>query len=189
MELRQSDQRNPGEAPPGSRRRTGRPTLASPSPYIWADITWLLYKAGVSWGYFVGAGHVRRAAVRGLRGDRDARRAEPAAGVPHGRGDRPARQHPPERPTSSTRRATGTLPTVSWVMPSDGRAASTRPTTSRDGQAWVTEMVNAVMQGPEEQWMHTAIFVTWDDWGGFYDHVRAARGRRERLRVPRARVR
>ena len=28
------------------------------------------------------------------------------------------------------------------------------------------------MQGPEEQWLHTAIFVTWDDWGGFYDHVK-----------------
>ena len=35
----------------------------------------------------------------------------------------------------------------------------------------MTEIVNAVMQGPEEQWMRTAIFVTWDDWGGFYDHV------------------
>ena len=26
------------------------------------------------------------------------------------------------------------------------------------------------MQGPD--WLHTAIFLTWDDWGGFYDHVR-----------------
>jgi phospholipase C len=26
------------------------------------------------------------------------------------------------------------------------------------------------MTGPEDQWLHTAIFVTWDDWGGFYDH-------------------
>ena len=36
-------------------------------------------------------------------------------------------------------------------------------------------MVNAVMQGPEEQWLHTAIFITWDDWGGFYDHVKPIR--------------
>jgi phospholipase C len=28
--------------------------------------------------------------------------------------------------------------------------------------------VNAVMKSPE--WSHTAIFVTWDEWGGFYDH-------------------
>jgi hypothetical protein len=37
------------------------------------------------------------------------------------------------------------------------------------GQAWVTKAVNAAMQGPD--WGSTAIFVTWDDWGGFYDHV------------------
>jgi len=39
------------------------------------------------------------------------------------------------------------------------------------GQAWVTKVINAIMQGPREQWLHTAIFVVWDDWGGFYDHV------------------
>jgi phospholipase C len=37
------------------------------------------------------------------------------------------------------------------------------------GQAYVTRLINAVMQGPE--WSSTAIFLTWDDWGGFYDHV------------------
>ena len=31
------------------------------------------------------------------------------------------------------------------------------------------------MEGPEEQWLHTAIFITWDDWGGFYDHVKPIR--------------
>ena len=30
-------------------------------------------------------------------------------------------------------------------------------------------VVNALMQGPD--WSSTAIFVSWDDWGGFYDHV------------------
>jgi phospholipase C len=37
------------------------------------------------------------------------------------------------------------------------------------GQAYVTGLVNAVMQSPD--WNSTAIFVSWDDWGGFYDHV------------------
>jgi phospholipase C len=41
------------------------------------------------------------------------------------------------------------------------------------GEAWVTDIVNAVMSGPD--WKSTAIFVTWDDWGGFYDHVRPPR--------------
>jgi phospholipase C len=33
----------------------------------------------------------------------------------------------------------------------------------------VTRLVNATMQSPN--WTSTAIFLTWDDWGGFYDHV------------------
>ena len=37
------------------------------------------------------------------------------------------------------------------------------------GQAYVTGLVNAIMRSPE--WDSTAIFLSWDDWGGFYDHV------------------
>ena len=37
------------------------------------------------------------------------------------------------------------------------------------GQAYVTQVINAAMTGPD--WNSTAIFLTWDDWGGFYDHV------------------
>ena len=37
------------------------------------------------------------------------------------------------------------------------------------GQSYVTSLVNAVMNSPE--WDSTAIFLAWDDWGGFYDHV------------------
>ncbi len=37
------------------------------------------------------------------------------------------------------------------------------------GQSYVTSLINAVMRSP--QWNSTAIFLAWDDWGGFYDHV------------------
>ena len=37
------------------------------------------------------------------------------------------------------------------------------------GQAYVTSLVNAVMRSKD--WSSTAIFLSWDDWGGFYDHV------------------
>src|SRR5207244_888051 len=43
------------------------------------------------------------------------------------------------------------------------------PNSVADGQAWVTRLIDAVMSGPD--WQSSAIFVTWDDWGGFYDHV------------------
>jgi phospholipase C len=62
----------------------------------------------------------------------------------------------------------GNLPSVSWIMP--GRGFSEHPPQSiAPGQAFVTRLVNAAMQGPD--WNSTAIFLAWDDWGGFYDHV------------------
>ena len=62
----------------------------------------------------------------------------------------------------------GTLPQVSWVIPS-GAVSEHPPAGVRAGMAYVTGLVNAVMQSPE--WDSTAIFISWDDWGGFYDHV------------------
>ncbi len=41
--------------------------------------------------------------------------------------------------------------------------------TRRGGPAWVASIVNAV--GQSAYWENTAILVTWDDWGGFWDHV------------------
>jgi phospholipase C len=48
----------------------------------------------------------------------------------------------------------------------------------------VTRLINAVMRGPD--WKSSAIFVTWDDWGGFYDHVQPPRvdGQGYGFRVP-----
>ncbi len=62
----------------------------------------------------------------------------------------------------------GLLPPVTWVTPRF--ELSDHPEYSLcHGENWTTEIVNAVMQGPE--WESTAIFITWDDYGGFYDHV------------------
>ena len=62
----------------------------------------------------------------------------------------------------------GTLPQVSWVIPSDD-VGEHPPSNIGEGMAYVTGVVNAVMASPD--WDHTAIFIAWDDWGGFYDHV------------------
>jgi phospholipase C len=61
-----------------------------------------------------------------------------------------------------------TLPAVSWLIP-NGAVSEHPRSTARDGQAWVTRTVNAIMQS--DAWESTAIFVSWDDWGGFYDHL------------------
>jgi phospholipase C len=62
----------------------------------------------------------------------------------------------------------GTLPAVSWVVPSNA-VSEHPPSPVSAGQSYVTSLVNAVMNSPN--WDSTAIFLAWDDWGGFYDHV------------------
>ncbi|MGA7355054.1 MAG: alkaline phosphatase family protein, partial [Candidatus Cybelea sp.] len=39
---------------------------------------------------------------------------------------------------------------------------------SADGPEWLINLINAIGESPD--WPHTAIFVVWDDWGGWYDH-------------------
>jgi phospholipase C len=69
----------------------------------------------------------------------------------------------------------GTLPDVAWLYapgefsehPGD-RQHTGRPIV-RPGMQWTADRVQAVAGGP--RWPQTAIFITWDDWGGWYDHV------------------
>jgi len=64
--------------------------------------------------------------------------------------------------------ANGKLPAVSWVIPDlvDSDHVSNLP---QHGPSWVSAVVNSVGKGPD--WNSTAIFVVWDDWGGWYDSV------------------
>src|SRR5437764_14204358 len=77
----------------------------------------------------------------------------------------------------------GHLPAVSWVIPSGDDSEHPFGTVS-GGQNHVTSVINAIMEGPS--WKDTAIFLAWDDWGGFYDHVPppVIGGRQYGLRVP-----
>jgi phospholipase C len=57
---------------------------------------------------------------------------------------------------------------VSWIIPS-GANSEHPPASVHRGQAYVTAIVNAAMKSRD--WKSTAIFLSWDDWGGFYDSV------------------
>jgi phospholipase C len=62
----------------------------------------------------------------------------------------------------------GRLAPVTWITPQF--ALSEHPEYNFCyGENWTTSVVNAIMRSP--MWEDTAIFLTWDDWGGFYDHV------------------
>jgi phospholipase C len=66
----------------------------------------------------------------------------------------------------------GTLPSVSWVMPVGGGASGIdqHPEANvTEGQDWLLGVVNGVMKS--QYWNSTAIFVTYDEGGGYYDHV------------------
>ena len=62
----------------------------------------------------------------------------------------------------------GTLPDLSYVTPTFADSDHALGHSS-SGPSWVTSIVNAV--GASKYWNDTAILVTWDDWGGWYDHV------------------
>jgi hypothetical protein len=62
----------------------------------------------------------------------------------------------------------GKLPAVSWVTPSQPDSEHP-PASVHQGQAYTTSLINAVMKSKD--WDSTAIFLAWDDWGGFYDNV------------------
>lgn len=67
------------------------------------------------------------------------------------------------------------LPQVSWITPAG--QYSDHPINSGQGPSWVAAIVNAIgnntnCDGGSGYWKDTVIFITWDDWGGWYDHVR-----------------
>jgi phospholipase C len=64
--------------------------------------------------------------------------------------------------------ANGQLPQVSWVIP-NGTSSDHAAINDGSGPSWVASVVNAI--GNSSYWANTAIIITWDDWGGWYDHV------------------
>jgi phospholipase C len=62
----------------------------------------------------------------------------------------------------------GNLAAVSWVIPS-AQESDHAGSNNGSGPSWVASIVNAI--GNSEYWSNTAIFIAWDDWGGWYDHV------------------
>lgn len=66
--------------------------------------------------------------------------------------------------------AAGALPSVCWVYSPKGLSEHP-PESVTDGSEWVARQVQAIVQGG--LWSTTAIFITWDDWGGWFDHVKA----------------
>jgi phospholipase C len=158
---------NPGN-PPGFARAKNAPI------YAWTDLTFLLHNSAVTWGYYV---------MQGTEPDCEDDEKEDCLPVRQN-ARTPGIWNPlPYFDTVKddgelgnvqslqsfvTQAQHGTLPAVSWIAPS-GDVSEHPPALVSAGQTYVTHLINTIMQGPD--WQDCAIFLAWDDWGGFYDHV------------------
>jgi len=141
--------------------------------YAWTDLTYLLYKNHISWAYYLDQGDVpdcpddqmictqpeQKVNVPGIW--------NPLPGFDTVKQDGQL-GNIQDIDNFTLAAKNGTLPAVSWVVP-DGTNSEHPPALVSTGQSYVTGLINAVMQGPD--WNSSAIFLAWDDWGGFYDHV------------------
>jgi phospholipase C len=148
------------------------PTNRKPD-YAWTDLTYLLHKHRVSWRYYVFAG-TEPDCESGAMVCRQVRQRAKTPGIWNPlpwfatvRNDHQVRNVASISSFFAAAR-TGTLPKVSWVTPNN-HVSEHPPSLVTNGQAFVTRVVNAIMRSPD--WSSTAIFLAWDDWGGFYDHV------------------
>jgi phospholipase C len=158
---------------PGDFRPKAMRLHQDPLDYAWTDLTYLLHKNHVTWAYYV------------MGGNEPDCRDDAATCTPQRQSARtPGIWNP--LPSFDTVKAdgelgnvqdlrnfyaaarNGTLPNVAWLAPAQ-RYSEHPPAAVSEGQAYVTGAINAIMQGPN--WSSTAIFLSWDDWGGFYDHV------------------
>jgi len=164
---------SPGR-PPRLGRRFGLRGLSAPTPdYAWTDLTYLLHAQHVSWAYYVFAGlepDTQDGSMTGLQARLSAR--TPGIWNPLPYFDTVKQDGELQNIQDISRfydaAQRGTLPSVSWICPDSVHSEHPTALVSA-GQSYVTGLINAVMKGPD--WDSTAIFLSWDDWGGFYDHV------------------
>jgi phospholipase C len=142
--------------------------------WAWTDITYLLHEQDVRWAYYIGDD---TCLFERCPPDENSRRTvmqqTPLPWFTTVRRNHQVRNVLGHSEYYEAAR-NGSLPSVSWVVPYNG--VGEHP--DNDEPVWkgmrhVTKIVNAAMRGPD--WEQTAIFLTWDDWGGFYDHLEPPR--------------
>jgi phospholipase C len=145
----------------------------SKNDYAWTDLTYLLHKANVSWAYYLSEGSQPDCADDAmLCQTKPQNKNVPGIWNPLPAFDTVKQDNQLGNIQTVDRffsaATSGTLPNVVWIVP-ENKVSEHPPAKVSTGESYVTDLVNAAMKGPE--WDSTAIFISWDDWGGFYDHV------------------
>ena len=130
-----------------------------------ASLTDLLKNAGISWRYYTPSAGSIWTGPNGIEHMCGPNNPPPNATACLG-ADWNNVSMPPSNVLSDI--SNGQLAQVSWVVPS-GDASDHANGNIGLGPSWVASIVNAI--GSSAYWQDTAIFITWDDWGGWYDHV------------------
>jgi phospholipase C len=65
--------------------------------------------------------------------------------------------------------AAGRLPAFTFIDPNYNTTSQENPQDIQVGERFIADVVNALMKAPT--WPHTALFITYDEHGGYYDHV------------------
>jgi phospholipase C len=141
--------------------------------FAWTDLTYLMHKYGVNWRYYVEDGQQPDCDGDTTYCSTKAQSSQtpsvwnplPTFTTVHQDGQLANVQDLKNFYRAADK---GDLPAVSWVAPSLPESEHA-PALLSDGQRFVGGLVDAIANGPD--WDSTAIFITWDDWGGFYDHV------------------
>jgi phospholipase C len=150
------------------------PAPHNPPNYALTDLTWLLHRDHVSWAYYIQPGpepDCETAQTFCVFRNQDPRTPGIWNPLPSFTTVHQDHQLSDIKATKDFYDAakTGKLPAVSWVIPNG--IDSEHPTSSiATGEAYVTNVINTIMRSKD--WGSTAIFLAWDDWGGFYDHVK-----------------
>lgn len=145
-----------------------------PDPdYAWTDLTYLLFKQQISWKFYVQTGTEPDCANdRAICPPVHQDAKTPGIWNPLPFFDTVKQNNQLNNITDVSDfykdAMKGTLPAVSWITP-NGSNSEHPPARLSDGQAWTASLINAIAQSPE--WDSTVILLSWDDWGGFYDHV------------------
>ncbi len=149
-------------------------TAKDPTPFAWTDITYLLHKRGISWIYYLDQGaKLDKDDIVPARPRKDVdwlvvpKIWNVLPGFVDVHQDKQMSNVEPLKNFLKAAKA-GTLPSVCWIVP-NGHDSEHPTALVSTGQSYVTNLINAIMRSPD--WNSTAIFLTWDDWGGFYDHV------------------
>jgi phospholipase C len=146
--------------------------------FAWSDLTDLLDRAGVSWKYYIEQGEEPDCADGQMTCPPEKQQAtvygfwNPLAGFGEVIAKNKASpgylaQHNPPLEQFYADLQAGTLPQVSWIVPSQLESEHP-PGEIQRGMTYVTALLNAIQQS--SAWNNTAVFLSWDDWGGFLEH-------------------